>query len=292
MPHCTACTTSYFANFVAVTENSKELGSFGFDDVLLPCKACCKHVVKVARDEVDRNPGASQAMREFANIRDADTELGTRRIFVKFGLAAPLDISWLPLGQDNALKQLPWIKLSTWIGHLLDLGALPRQFVGVSSFTKMQGVLKEFWKRHKATDAGHPLFALERDGVVTLDRVVPVFTHSDEGRTFRDLPLWVLNVHGVMIGRGTISWLKAGQPKASGNQRTRIELRRKHMGHPLLNNYDAQRGLHTRSHLHCFSCFCRGCCTLAAPWHHGHQWFWPTCLDLPPCCKRRSPSAG
>lgn len=173
-------------------------------------KACCKHVVKVARDEVDRNPGASQAMREFANIRDADAEIGARRVFVKFGLAAPINISWLPLGPDNALKQLPWIKLSTWIGHLLDLGALPRQFVGVSSFTKMKGVLTEFWKRYRATDAGHPVFALERDGVVTLDRMVPFFTHSDEGRTFRDLPLWVLNVHGV-IGRGTLSWLKAGQ---------------------------------------------------------------------------------
>ena len=40
--------------------------------------------------------------------------------------------------------------------------------------------------------------------------MIPFFTHSDEGRTFRDLPLWVLNVHGV-IGRGTLAWLKSGQ---------------------------------------------------------------------------------
>ncbi|CAK9052610.1 Uncharacterized protein SCF082_LOCUS28764 [Durusdinium trenchii] len=123
--------------------------------------ACCKHVVQIAKHEVDNNPASSQAMREFACIREEDAEVGVRKM------------------------------------------------VGVSSLSKMKGVLTEFWRRYKTMDAGHPVFELERNGVLSLDRLVPFYSHSDEGRSFRDAALWVLNIHGV-IGRGTLAYLREG----------------------------------------------------------------------------------
>lgn len=170
-------------------------------------EACCKHVVQIAKHEVDSNPRASHAMRDFASIREADAEVGARRVLVQHGYSAPIGLSWIDLGEEKQLKKFPWMKLSSWAKHLLDIHALPRQMVGVPTFQKMKGVLAEFWERYRGMDPGHPVFSLERAGVISCDRLIPYYSHSDEGRTFRDGALWVLNTHGV-IGRGTLAFLK------------------------------------------------------------------------------------
>lgn len=159
----------------------------------------------MAIEEVRSNPRASIAMREFASIRLQDAEVGCRKVMLRYGLTAPIPISWMDLGEEKELKGFPWIKLSSWVRHLMDTGVLHRQMVGVSSLAKMQGVLSEFWKRYKVVEPNHPVFQLEAAGVLKCERLIPYYSHSDEGRTFRDAALWVFNVHGV-IGRGTLSY--------------------------------------------------------------------------------------
>ena len=176
-------------------------------------EACCKHVVQVARHEVECNPNSSRAMREFASIREEDAEVGARRVLVEYGFSAPIPISFLDLGEERHLKKFPWIKFSSWAQHLLNIGILPRVFVGVNSLATMKLVLTEFWKRYEEMDPGHPVFGLARAGEISFDLLVPFYSHSDEGTTFRDSSLWVLNVHGV-IGRGTRSFLKAGKHRS------------------------------------------------------------------------------
>ena len=95
----------------------------------------------------------------------------------------------------------------------VDLDLVPKQLVGVSSWNKMKAVLQEFWNRFRGLDPNHPVFTLEQNGILSLDRLVPYYTHSDEGRTFRDGALWVLNTHGV-LGRGTVSYLQSGKHRA------------------------------------------------------------------------------
>ena len=169
--------------------------------------------METARSEVESNPNASRAMREFASVRLDDAEVGVRRVLVKHCLTAPIPISWIDLGEEPHQKNFPWVKLSSWAQHLLEAGLLPRVLVGVTDFATMKLVLTEFWSRYEAMDAGHPVFALERNGIVCRDRLVPFYSHSDEGTTFRDAALWVLNVHGV-IGRGTRSFLRSGKHRA------------------------------------------------------------------------------
>lgn len=173
----------------------------------ISAEACCKHIVHVAQHEVDANPSSSRAMRDFSNIREEDAERGARKVLLKHGLTAPVAISEINL--DDAGK-LPWVKPSSWFEHLLKIGALEKQMAGVPSLEKMKGVLSEFWSRYKSIDNGHPVYALEREGVLTLDCLVPYLSHSDEGRTVRDLPLWVFNIHGI-IGRGTLAYLQTNQ---------------------------------------------------------------------------------
>ena len=176
----------------------------------LTAEACCKHVVQTAQSEVDSNPRASRAMRDFANIREADAEVGVRKTLVKHGLTCPVQISSVDLGEKKDMTNFPWIKPSNWFGFLLQTGALPRQLVGVPTMSKMKAVLSKFWERYRSMDSQHPVFDLERAGTVCLESLIPYYSHSDEGRTFRDAPLWVLNIHGV-IGRGTVAYLKANK---------------------------------------------------------------------------------
>lgn len=155
---------------------------------------------------MEANPRVSDAMRDFSNIREADAEVGARIVFIRHGLTAPVNISYVDLGEEKELKRFPWVKLSSWFQYFLDIGILWRQLVGVDSFNKMKRVLGEFWRRYHAVDSEHPVFKLAQEGCLSLDCLVPYYTHSDEGRTFRDLPLWVLNAHGV-LGRGTLGYL-------------------------------------------------------------------------------------
>ena len=174
---------------------------------MVPAEACCKHLVMMARDEVASNPNVSQAMRDFSNILESDAEVGARRILMKHGLTLPVTISHVDLGESKELKKFPWVKLSSWFQYLLEKKMLWRQFVGVDTVNKMKSVLSEFWRRYRALDSDHPVFKREQEGLLRLDCLVPYYTHSDESRTFRDAPLWVFNVHG-MVGRGTLEYLR------------------------------------------------------------------------------------
>ena len=174
-------------------------------------------MVETAQREVESNRFASQAMREFSTIRLADAEVGARRVLVKYGLSCPVPLSWMKLGEEATLEWFPWVKLSDWAQHILNIGMLPRILTGVSSFSKMKVALSVFWQRYQSMDPGHPVFGLARAGTISLDQLIPYYSHSDEGRTFRDGALWVLNVHGV-LGRGTLAFLKAGKHRAPLDQ--------------------------------------------------------------------------
>ena len=66
--------------------------------------------MQIAQKEVDSNPRASQAMREFSCIREADAETGARRVLVKHGLSAPVELSTFDLGDDRDMKKKSMVK--------------------------------------------------------------------------------------------------------------------------------------------------------------------------------------
>ena len=151
-------------------------------------------------------------MRAFANVRLEDAEVGAHRVLLDAGMTAPIRVETVDLGEGK-LKRFPFIKLSEWVQHLLDTDRLSRQMVGVPTIAKMKPVLKEFWTRFRGVNPTHGIFALESEGALSLDTCIPFYSHTDEGRSYKHLPLWILSSHGA-IGRGTRSYLASGKHKA------------------------------------------------------------------------------
>lgn len=69
-------------------------------------EACCKHVVQIAKGELQTNPQASRGMEALAGVREADAEVGCRNVLVRYGLTTPLAISNVDLsGGDGQNKK-------------------------------------------------------------------------------------------------------------------------------------------------------------------------------------------
>ena len=175
-------------------------------------EAACKHIVELAKAEAAANPYCSEDMLKFARIRLCDAERGVHSVLKQVGLIAPVPVTELNLGPGK-LANFPCIKLSDWMLHLLNTKRFARQMAGVADFGLMQSVLTEFWRRYEAINSGHAVFEMARNGTLRLDRCVPFFSHSDEGRSYKHMPLWILSAHGA-LGRGTRSWLQSGKHRA------------------------------------------------------------------------------
>lgn len=167
--------------------------------------------MELARAEVQSNPRVSEPMRAFSNVRLDDAEKGVHRVLKSAGYTSPVEITGVDL--DPGLRNFPIIKLSSWMQHLLDTNRLARQMTGVPTIAKMKPVLKEFWNRYKRCFPGHGLWSLEQEGIVSLDTLIPFYSHSDEGRSFKHMPIFILSCHGA-IGRGTRAYLGAGKHRA------------------------------------------------------------------------------
>ena len=155
----------------------------------------------MAKAQVESNPHASPALKEFARIRPEDAETACHEVLTKYGFSVPIPVETLNIGPGQ-LKACPFVRPSAWATYLLNKGILPRQLVGVADRAQMEETLREHWKRYQVLFPNHPIFRLALEGTVQLQRCVPILSHSDEGRSTKHLPLFVMSFHGA-LGRGT-----------------------------------------------------------------------------------------
>ena len=170
------------------------------------------HVVELAAAEVSENPQASEALREFAAVRPNDAEQRGHDVLVKHELSCPVEINKVDLSDTKRFKNWPYIKFSTWVKYLLDSGRLAQQLCACADLQSMQVKLQEFWLRYEAIDPEHQIFAMRDAGTVDLKWVIPVYSHSDEGRGHKKQAFWLLSTHGA-LGRGTRAFLKKSKDK-------------------------------------------------------------------------------
>lgn len=153
-------------------------------------------------------------MRGFARVQLKDAERGCHKIFDKEGLLADVKVDYLvDLGEHKTLKQFPFVKMSSWVKYLLQTDRLHRQLVGAPSWACMQKILASFWERFKVQYPTHFVFGLFDDGCMLPSCTIPLMSHSDEGRSFKHNPLFILSTAGA-LGRGTRSYLKEGKHRA------------------------------------------------------------------------------
>ena len=167
----------------------------------------CAHAVDLARAALADNPHGTRWLREFASLPEQDAEAGAHRIFAQTGLAAPIPISYIDLGHQDDLRKWPLLKFSHWLRYLIDTDRLGRQLCGVSSDAEVPARLRTFWRRFKDLHPEHDVFVQARQSRLDLSRAVPMFSHTDEGRTQRKLAIMVVSLHSC-IGRGTQQWLE------------------------------------------------------------------------------------
>ena len=172
-------------------------------------EAPASHIVELAKAEVADNANPSRAMVDFAKIPLEHAEEGCHEVFLKYGFAAPIEIEKLNLGLGS-LSQFPFLKFSSWAQFLLDRGQVPMQMCGCKNLRAMRDVLGEFWKRYKALHPNHQLFQIVQGDDERLRRTIPVYSHTDEGRTYKHEALFVLSTHSC-LGRGTSSYVLKGK---------------------------------------------------------------------------------
>lgn len=167
-------------------------------------EAPCSHVVELARAEVAANPASDALLRGFAGIKMNDAELGVHSAFRRHGLSSRVSIHYADLA---GLKKFPYIPLSCWVKYLLETGRFAQQLCGCVDMGKMRLVLLEYWRRFRALFPAHQLFERADAGLLDLSYTVPFHSHTDEGRSQKHDPLWIMSCHGA-IGRGSRLWLK------------------------------------------------------------------------------------
>ena len=169
-------------------------------------------MVATARAEATENPEASEALKEFASVRVQDAEVKGNKVLEKHGLSCPIKIEKIDLAENKKYKQWPYIKFSTWVKYLLDTDRLARQLCACDNIGSMTVKLEEFWERYEHLHPDHKIFAMKRAGEIDTRYLIPVFSHTDEGRTLKKQAFWLLSTHGA-IGRGTRGYLKKKKDK-------------------------------------------------------------------------------
>ena len=171
-------------------------------------EAACKHLVQFAKAHVAAAERPSRPMVEFSRIREKDAETGCHRIFRKYNLVPRVEVHEADLSPE--VKKFPYIKLSSWVKCLLDSDRFAKQFVGVDSVATMKRVLVEYWHRFKQIRPDHFVFEMEARGQLSLETTVPFFSHTDEGRSYKRMGLWVMSSAGA-LGRGTRPYLQTNR---------------------------------------------------------------------------------
>ena len=150
---------------------------------------------------------ATPLLREFAQVPESNAESGAHIVFQKAGLASPVPISSVNLGGEPAFHKWPVLKFSDWLRYLIDTDRVGQQLCGVRSMNEVPSRLLTFWRRFEQLHPQHQVFEQARQSLIDLSKAVPVFSHTDEGRTKRKLAILVLSVHSC-IGRGTTQFLE------------------------------------------------------------------------------------
>ena len=150
----------------------------------------------------DNPRGQPRALREFSAISETDAETGAHALFARYGLSAPIPVSHVDVG-DGVRQGWPCLLCTHWMRYLLRENYIPQQMVGVRTWSEMKDRLGVFWARFRKLHPEHKLFK-EADEQ-KLQVTIPLYTHTDEGRSQKQKPFMVVSFHSA-LGRGTRSW--------------------------------------------------------------------------------------
>ena len=86
------------------------------------------------------------------------------------------------------------------------------QMCGAQSLEEMMETLRVFWQRFEVLYPEHPILDRFKNGTVIRSLCLPVYSHTDEGRTYQKNAILVVSTHGC-LGRGTREFIRRQKGK-------------------------------------------------------------------------------
>ena len=204
-----------------------------------PCaEASCSAVVRAAQRVVadigEKTAASSGGLLELSKCREKDAERHTHRLFAR-KLHLSLE-KWVPLSSvRHEQKKLTVLRLRDWLQFLVDkkcwhiLTGLVRR-----DAARERAILKSFWEKYRCTHEHHPIYEMEREGLLSLEHTAPLLYHGDEGRGRRRTPFLVTS-WSSMLGRGCAPADK--YRKKHGIRNEFIKHRTNFRGHSFTNRF-------------------------------------------------------
>ena len=124
------------------------------------------------------------------------------RVFAKFGLRLDVELSYGVVGRD---RRHPYIKAESLVQSLDRNGKLDRLLgfgPDYNTLEKCGDRLQQFWDQYRVLHPQHEVFRLADSHQISLRHCCPIYTHGDEGTTYKKDGCLVLSIH-TPIGSGT-----------------------------------------------------------------------------------------
>ncbi|CAE7810191.1 unnamed protein product [Symbiodinium sp. CCMP2456] len=167
-------------------------------------QAACSSAVRTARNlvrDLGNSARASGGLVELSKCSDRNAERDSHRLLTK-RLHLSLE-THVPLRSlMHCGNKLTILHLQDWIRFLLVKNCF-HILTGLvrPDEIRQEAILRHFWERYKISNESHPIYELERQGKISLERTAPLLYHGDEGRGRRRLPFLVTS-WSSMLGRG------------------------------------------------------------------------------------------
>ena len=204
-------------------------------------QATCSSSVRLARSVVsdigEEAASASGRLLEIARCNEHNAERDTHRVAKRHHLMLDVPVRRL----DTGILDLPVLHLGDWLQMLLKKN-LCHIIAGLKSPNekRQEAILKSFWQQYKMCNGSHPVYELERQGKLCLERIAPLLLHGDEGRGRRRVPFLVSGYFSI-LGRGThpADRAKSSAAAAAGKrvQKPYLKVRPNFKGHSFTTRF-------------------------------------------------------
>ena len=129
--------------------------------------------------------------------------------FTEHELTLDLKKSRVPKLGPNS--EYPYLKPLDFAECLVRNGR-ERDLVGFPTLEQAGDTLADYWQKFRVLFPGHRISELLEKGLLNPRRLIPLYLHGDEGRTYRKNGIMILCMQGA-LGHGSLSGRRANQVK-------------------------------------------------------------------------------
>eukprot|EP00435_Cladocopium_sp_Y103_P074682 s2_g50.t1 len=201
-----------------------------------PCAGAIRTAQNIVKDFGRATASSSGGLVDLAGCTEKNSERDSGRVLVK-KLKLSLDIPKTYLTTQDESFKLPVLRMRSWVEYILRnncwhvLTGLVRP-----DPPREKAILKEFWRMHEKMYPNHPIFQMQREGKLLLERTAPCVVHGDEGRGRKRSAFMCLNFHSL-LGRGLRPEKEFAKKTQKKVQKPYLKQKLNFIGHSLTHRF-------------------------------------------------------